>query len=98
MRVYHNVCCGIDVHKKSVTACLMWGPADREPQFEIRRFGTMTSELKTLAEWLKRGNAKCRHGKHRNLLETGMERFGRRDRVDLGQCAARSKFVRRQYC
>jgi hypothetical protein len=39
MRVHHHVCCGIDVHKKSVTACLMWGPADREPQFEIRRFG-----------------------------------------------------------
>ena len=51
MRVHHNVCCGIDVHKKSVTACLMWGPADREPQFEIRRFGTMTRDLQKLAEW-----------------------------------------------
>jgi transposase len=53
MRVHHNVCCGIDVHKKSVTACLMWGPADKEPQFEIRRFGTMTRDLQKLAEWLK---------------------------------------------
>jgi transposase len=53
MRVHYNVCCGIDVHKKSVTACLMWGPPDREPQVEIRRFGTMTSELKLLVEWLK---------------------------------------------
>lgn len=57
MRVHHTVCCGIDVHKKSVTACLMWGPADQEPQSEIRRFGTMTSELKLLAEWLKQ--AQC---------------------------------------
>jgi len=57
MRVHHTICCGIDVHKKSVTACLMWGPADQEPQFEIRRFGTMTSELKALAEWLKQ--ARC---------------------------------------
>ena len=57
MRVHYTVCCGIDVHKKSVTACLMWGPADQEPQSEIRRFGTMTSELKRLAEWLKQ--AKC---------------------------------------
>jgi transposase len=53
MRVQHTICCGMDVHKKSVTACLMWGPADQEPQFEIRRFGTMTSELKKLSEWLK---------------------------------------------
>lgn len=56
MRVYHNVCCGIDVHKKTVTACLMWGPAGEEPQEEIRRFGTMTSELKRLGEWLKQAN------------------------------------------
>src|SRR5262245_66030292 len=56
MRVHHTVCCGIDVHKKTVTACLMWGPADQEPQWEIRRFGTMTSELKALAEWLKQGH------------------------------------------
>src|SRR2546427_5689216 len=53
MRVHHNVCCGIDVHEKSVTACLMWGPADREPQYEIRRFGTMTRDLQRLAEWLE---------------------------------------------
>src|SRR5215471_9408399 len=56
MRVHHNVCCGIDVHKKSVTACLMWGPADREPEFEIRRFGTMTLQLKGMVEWLKQAN------------------------------------------
>jgi transposase len=56
MRVHHNVCCGIDVHKKSVTVCLMWGPADREPQQEIRRFGTTTGELKQLAEWLKQAH------------------------------------------
>jgi transposase len=53
MRVHHNVCCGIDVHKKSVTACLMGGPADQEPQQEIRRFGTMTRDLQKLAEWLE---------------------------------------------
>jgi len=59
MRVHHNVCCGIDVHKKSVTACLMWGAADREPQFEIRRFGTMTRDLQKLAEWLKQASCEA---------------------------------------
>ena len=53
MRVYHNVCCGIDVHKKTVTACLMWGPAGEEPQAEIRRFGTMSSDLRKLGEWIQ---------------------------------------------
>ena len=52
MRVHHERCCGIDVHKKSVTACLLWGPAGQEPQAEIRRFGTMTADLRALAAWL----------------------------------------------
>jgi len=55
MRVHHNVCCGIEVQKKSVKPCLMWGPADQEPTHEIRRFGTMTRELQKLAEWLEQG-------------------------------------------
>jgi transposase len=59
MRVHHNVCCGIDVHKKSITACLMWGPADKEPEFEIRRFGTMTRDLQKLAEWLKQAGCEA---------------------------------------
>ena len=59
MRVHHNVCCGMDVHKKSVTACLMWGPADKEPEFEIRRFGTMTRDLQKLAEWLKQAGCEA---------------------------------------
>lgn len=59
MRVHHNICCGIDVHKKSVTACLMWGPANQEPEFEIRRFGTMTRDLQKLAEWLKQAGCEA---------------------------------------
>ena len=52
MRVHHERCCGIDVHKRSVTACLLWGPAGQEPQAEVRRFGTMTADLRALAAWL----------------------------------------------
>ena len=52
MRVHHERCCGIDVHKRSVTACLLWGPAGQEPQSEVRRFGTMAADLRALAAWL----------------------------------------------
>ena len=52
MRVHHERCCGIDVHKRSVTACLLWGPAGQEPRCAIRRFGTMTADLRALAAWL----------------------------------------------
>jgi transposase len=37
----------------------MWGPADKEPEFEIRRFGTMTRDLQKLAEWLKQAGCEA---------------------------------------
>jgi transposase len=45
-------CAGLDVGKKSVSVCLMIGPADQEPQTEIRTYGTMNAELERLRQWL----------------------------------------------
>jgi transposase len=47
MEVLHPRCCGLDVHKKTVTACVIT-PDGRE----IRTFGTMTNDLLKLKEWL----------------------------------------------
>ena len=94
MRVHHNVCCGIDVHKKSVTACLMWGPADKEPEFEIRRFGTMTRELQNLAEWLKQAGCEAATIEHGILLEARMECTGRSDcEINFSECTTRAGFA-----
>lgn len=46
-RVYEH-CCGIDVHKKLIVACLRTGK-----QKEIREFGACTRELLLLADWLQ---------------------------------------------
>jgi len=43
-------CCGLDVHKSMVMACIAHGPLDKPPKFEIRKFSTMTDDLKTLKE------------------------------------------------
>jgi len=45
-RVYER-CCGIDVHKKIVVACLRCGRKQ-----ELRDFGTTTKEILRLADWL----------------------------------------------
>ena len=52
MDVIHQRCCGLDVHKKSVTACRIISIADGETQKEVRSFSTMTAGLLDLAEWL----------------------------------------------
>ena len=54
MEVLYAHCCGLDVHKKSVVACVIT-PAGKE----IRTFGTITTALMALAEWLQA--AGCTH-------------------------------------
>lgn len=48
MKAVYRCCCGIDVHKKLIVACLKKGGRQ-----EVREFGTMTGEIKELAKWLK---------------------------------------------
>ena len=45
-------CCGLDVHKSMIKACIAKGPLDKPPKFEIRTFSTMTSDLIKLKDWL----------------------------------------------
>src|SRR5215216_6137825 len=51
MDVVYERCCGLDVHKRSVVACVIT-PADGGPTKVIRSFGTMTTDLLALADWL----------------------------------------------
>jgi len=44
--------CGLDIHKKTVVACLIIPGANRKTQKAIRTFGTMTDDLLGLADWL----------------------------------------------
>ena len=48
MRVVHERCAGLDVHKSSVVACALL-PEGRQ----LRTFGTLTWQLEQLAEWLR---------------------------------------------
>ena len=52
MEVIHTRCCGLDVHKRMVVACLLLPGADGQPQKEIRTFGTLTEDLLRLSDWL----------------------------------------------
>jgi transposase len=47
MQVIHERCAGLDVHKKTVVACMLT-PAGQE----TRTFGTMTIDLLALSDWL----------------------------------------------
>ena len=59
MDVVYARCCGLDLHKKLVVACLIVPGPDGQPIKEIRSFGTMTDELLALGDWL--AAAGCTH-------------------------------------
>jgi transposase len=59
MDVMYPRCCGLDVHKKTVAACLIMSTEGPEPVKEIRTFRTMTADLLALADWLQ--EAGCTH-------------------------------------
>lgn len=45
-------CCGLDVHKKRITACLLVGPIDQPPKELLSTFTTTTKGLTELRDWL----------------------------------------------
>jgi len=56
MDALRECCAGLDVHQKTVVACVLKGPLDRKPQSFIRTFGTTTKELLELQDWLAEHN------------------------------------------
>jgi transposase len=54
MEVVYECCCGLDVHAKTVVACLV-----TKGRKESRTFATMTDELLQLGDWLSSGG--CTH-------------------------------------
>lgn len=52
MRQLIDRCCGLDVHKKSVTACARVPDRTGETVEVVRTFGTTTPDLLTLSDWL----------------------------------------------
>ena len=58
MELLHRRCCGLDVHKETVVACLRL-VADGKVTTEVRTFKTTTADLLRLSEWLAAND--CTH-------------------------------------
>jgi transposase len=59
MEILYAICCGLDVHKDTLTACLRRHDASGQVTKALRTFGTTTAELLALLDWL--GAADCTH-------------------------------------
>jgi transposase len=59
MEIQRSRCAGIDVHKKSITVCVLVREPGRKDQKFIREFGTSTTALLNCADWLKELAVPC---------------------------------------
>lgn len=53
MEILYPRCAGLDVHKETVMACVLTPGDGAQAQKQIRQFKTTTSELRSLAQWLR---------------------------------------------
>src|SRR5215470_6545648 len=58
MELMHRRCCGLDVHKETVVACLRL-VSDGQATTEVRTFQTTTADLLRLSKWLAENE--CTH-------------------------------------
>lgn len=52
IEIVHPICCGLDVHKKKISACILFPEKGESDHFVIKEFGTFTEDLQRLRSWL----------------------------------------------
>ena len=58
LRIVHPICCGLDVHKSFVFACIATTDENGVTTYQSQKFSTFTCELVKLAQWLAVNNCK----------------------------------------
>lgn len=58
LKIVYPICCGLDVHKSFVVACIASTDSVGITSYKSRRFSTFSKDLRLLAEWLSNNN--CR--------------------------------------
>jgi hypothetical protein len=88
MQVLYERCCGLDVHKKTVVACVLITSPNGQVQKQVRTVATTTAGLLALADWLATLQiSHVAHDAYRDLLEARVSSAGRGPHDHFGECA-----------
>lgn len=52
VQIVHPICCGLDVHKEKISACLILSSVFGGQRVEVEEFGTFTDDLIRMRKWL----------------------------------------------
>ena len=58
LKIVYPICCGMDVHKSFVVACIATTNDHGVSNYKSKRFSTFTGDLRRCADWLSENNCK----------------------------------------
>lgn len=58
LKIVYPICCGMDVHRDFVIACIATTNSHGVTEYQSRRFSTYTGGLRELKGWLAKNNCK----------------------------------------
>ena len=58
LKIVYPICCGMDVHKSFLVACIASTNPQGVTSYKSRRFSTFTGDLRLCAQWLAENNCK----------------------------------------
>ena len=50
--IVNPICCGLDVHKESITACILFSDDEGKERTIIKEFSTFTDDIFNFRDWL----------------------------------------------
>jgi len=92
VEIVYPVCCGMDVHKNFLVACIAITNEHSKTEHHIRRFSTFTGDLRKLSAWLE--SYKCRDVCMESCGKYWIPVFNALENAGVNVCLTHPKYVK----
>ena len=92
VEIVYPVCCGMDVHKNFLVACIAVTDESSHTEHHIRRFSTYTGDLRRLSTWLASYN--CRDVCMESAGKYWIPVFNALEKAGINVCLTHPKYVK----
>ena len=92
VEIVYLICCGMDIHKNFLVACVAVTNEHSHTEHHIRRFSTFAGDLRRLASWLASYN--CRDVCMESSGKYWIPVFNALERANINVCLTHPKYVK----
>jgi len=92
VEIVYPVCCGMDVHKSFLVACVAVTDERSHTEHHIKRFSTFTGDLRRLTDWL--ASYSCRDVCMESSGKYWIPVFNALEKADVNVCLTHPKYVK----